>query len=218
MRGIIDRRDAPEHHMRSIRGKRRVKTVDQRVGQFLHTEVRHVDYRETPRLSLTASAYHDALPVGSPLWKCALNHSCQQRTGFGSIGVAVYQFLVSTSHNAPAIGREGDNLHGLVRKQEFLLSGIYVELDEIAARDLAAGKNLPAVRARRRPTVNRRPLGQLHRRMAGQYSQILHPNPAGPLKNEIASIGCPTADAALSPRLAIFKKTPQTSAVGGGLP
>src|SRR5262245_46652501 len=215
MRCIIDRRDAPEHHMRSIRGKRRVKTVDQSVGQVLYTEVRHVDYRETPRLSLTASAYHDALPVGRPLWKCALNHSCQQRTRFGSIGVADYQFLVSTSHNAPAIGREGDNFHGLVRKQELLLSGIYVELDEIAPRDLAAGKNLPALRARRRPTVSRRPLGQLHRRMAGQYSQILHPNPAGPLKDEIASIDCPTGGAALSPRLASFINAATTRSVGG---
>src|SRR5262249_43560779 len=101
---------------------------------------------------------------------------------------------------------------------EFLLSGIYVELDEIAARNLAPGKNLPALRTRRGPTVNRRPLGQLHRRVARQYSQILHPNPSGPLKDEKASIGCPTAGATRSPRLAIFKNAPQTSAVGGGLP
>src|SRR5262252_3960396 len=101
--------------------------------------------------------------------------------GFGSIAVADNQFPVSASHNSPAIGRERDNLHGFVWKQELLLSSSYVELDEVAARDLTPGKNLPALGARRRATVNRRPLRQLHRRMAGQYPQILHPNPVDPL-------------------------------------
>src|SRR5215471_14195710 len=103
--------------------------------------------------------------------------------GFGSIAVADNQFLMSTSHNTLTIGRERDHLHGLVWKQELLLSSIHVELDEVAARDLTAGKNLPALRARRRPTVNRWPLRQLHGRMASQYSEILHPNPVDPLKD-----------------------------------
>src|SRR5215831_14563859 len=138
--------------------------------------------------------------------------------GFGSIAVADNQFPVSTNHNSPAIGRERDNLHCLVWKQGLLLSGTYVELDEIAARDLTPGKNLPALRARHRPTVNRRPLCQLHRRTASQYSQILHPNPVDSLKDEKPPIGCPTAGAALSPRLAIFKNAPQSGAVRGDLP
>src|SRR5215472_996971 len=108
--------------------------------------------------------------------------------GFGSIAVADNQFLVSTSHNSPAIGRERDNLHGLVWKQELLLSGTYVELDQIAARDLTPGKNLPTLRARHRATINRRPLCELHRRTGGQYSQILHPNPIDSLKDEIPPI------------------------------
>src|SRR4029453_4380635 len=138
--------------------------------------------------------------------------------GFGSIAVADNQFLVSTSHNSPAIGRERDNLHGLVWKQELLLSGTCVKLDEIAARDLTPGKDLPAVRARHRPTVNCRPLCQLHRRTASQYSQILHPNPVNPLKNEIPPSGRPTAGATLSPRFAIFKYAPQSGPVRGDLP
>src|SRR5215831_12352158 len=97
--------------------------------------------------------------------------------GFGSVAVADNQFLVSTSHNSPAVGRERDNLHGLVWKQGLLLSGIYIKLDKIAARDLTSGKNLPALGAGRGPTVNRRPLCQLHGRTARQYSQILHPDP-----------------------------------------
>src|SRR5262249_7412164 len=138
--------------------------------------------------------------------------------GFGSIAVADNQFLVSTSHNLSAIGRECDNLHSLVWKQELLLSGSYVELDEIAARDLTPGKNLPALGARRGPTVNRRPLRQLHRRAASQYSQILHPDPVDSLKDEKIPIRCPTAGAALSPRLAIFKNAPQSGAVRSDLP
>src|SRR5215471_17353881 len=138
--------------------------------------------------------------------------------GFGSIAVADNQLLVSTSHNSPAIRRERDNLHGLVWKQELLLSSIYVELDEIAARDLTPGKNLPSLGARRGPTVNRRPLCQLHRQTASQYSQILHPDPVDSLKNEKLPIGCPTAGAALSPRLAIFENPPQSGAVRGHLP
>src|SRR5215831_14014935 len=138
--------------------------------------------------------------------------------GFGSIAVADNQFPVSASHNSLAIGRERNNLHGLVWKQELLLSSFDIELDEIAARDLTPGKNLPALRARRRPTVNRRPLCQLHRGTASQPSQILHPNPVDTLKDEIPSIGCPTAGAALSPRVAIFKNAPESGAVRCDLP
>src|SRR5262245_38647381 len=133
--------------------------------------------------------------------------------GFGSIAVADNQFPVSTNHNSPAIGRERDNLHGLVWKQGLLLSGIYVELDEIATRELTPGKNLPALRARHRSTVNHRPLRQLHRRTASQYSQILHPNPVNSLKDEIPPIGRPTAGATLTPRFAIFKNAPQSGPV-----
>src|SRR5262245_58100031 len=138
--------------------------------------------------------------------------------GFGSIAVADDQFLVSTSHNSPAIRRERDNLHGLVWQHKLLLPGTYVELDEIAARNLTPGKNLPALRARHGPTVNRRSLRQLHRRTVGQYFQILHPNPIDSLKDEIPSIGCPTAGTAFPPRLAIFKNAPQSGAVREDLP
>src|SRR5215471_17797955 len=138
--------------------------------------------------------------------------------GFGSIAVADNQFPMSASHDSPPIGRERDNLHSLVWKQELLLSGIYVELDEVAARDLTAGKNLSALRAWRRPTVNRRPLCQLHGRMASQHSVILHPDSVDALKDEEIPIGCPTASAALSPRLAIFKNAPQSGAVCDDLP
>src|SRR5262245_2929842 len=138
--------------------------------------------------------------------------------GFRSIAVADDQFPVSTSHNSPAIGRERDNLHGLVWKQELLLSGIYVELDEIAARDLCPGKNLPTLRARHRATVNRGPLCQLHRRPSSHHPQILHPNPVDSLKDEKPPIGCPTAGTALSPGLSIFKNAPQSGAVRADLP